>query len=215
MRDKCNRKNITINLDEVHLRGILSLPATPSGMVIFSHGSGSSRLSTRNNFVADALNELGFATMLFDLLTEIEDQHYPNRFDIELLTDRLIAVTQYTRMLTGMKDLPIGYFGASTGAASAINAAARLGTEIKAVVSRGGRPDLSEKDHLERLLAPILLIVGGYDKEVIRLNQAALKNIRAVKELTIIEKASHLFEESGKLQEVTRLSASWFIKHLN
>lgn len=215
MRDKCNRKNITINLDEVHLRGILSLPATPSGMVIFSHGSGSSRLSTRNNFVADALNELGFATMLFDLLTEIEDQHYPNRFDIELLTDRLIAVTQYTRMLTGMKDLPIGYFGASTGAASAINAAARLGTEIKAVVSRGGRPDLSGKDHLERLLAPILLIVGGYDKEVIRLNQAALKNIRAVKELTIIEKASHLFEESGKLQEVTRLSASWFIKHLN
>lgn len=208
------QNDIIIDLESVQLKGILNTQEEPAGMVIFSHGSGSSRLSSRNNYVAHVLNDHGFATLLFDLLTEKEDLIYQNRFDIALLTDRLVAVTQWLQGLPGAETLPIGYFGASTGAASAIKAAARLGSHIKAVVSRGGRPDLAGLRDLATISAPVLLIVGGYDLEVIELNREAFQNINTVKQMSIVEKASHLFGEPGKLQEVTMLSAAWFRKYL-
>jgi len=206
-------KTLSIKLDGLALNGDLGIPENPIGMVIFSHGSGSSRLSPRNKFVADVLQQKGLATLLFDLLTEDEDRVYNNRFNIDILTMRLIDVTQFIQQQNDMKVLPIGYFGASTGAASALRAAAHFEKDIKAIVSRGGRPDLALKD-LYKVTAPTLLIVGGWDGVVIELNQEAYEKLNCEKKLEIVPQATHLFEEPGKLEEVARLSADWFASHL-
>jgi len=206
-------KTLPIQLDGLILNGDLTIPENTIGMVIFSHGSGSSRLSPRNKYVAQMLQERGLATLLFDLLTVDEDRIYENRFNIDLLTMRLIDVTQWMQNQKETKRLPIGYFGASTGAASALRAAAFFGDEIKALVSRGGRPDLALSE-LHKVTAPTLLIVGGWDNVVIELNQKAYKKLNCEKKLDIVPQASHLFEEKGKLEEVARLSADWFVKHL-
>ena len=205
---------ISINLDGLTLNGDLTIPKNPIGLVIFSHGSGSSRLSPRNRYVAEILNEKGLATLLFDLLTIDEDRVYENRFNIELLTRRLIAVTQWAQQQTETKGMHIGYFGASTGAASALKAAAFYGGDIKAVVSRGGRPDLALNE-LPKVTAPTLLLVGGWDDVVIELNQKAYDKLHCERKLTIVPQATHLFEEPGKLKEVAQVSAQWFATHLS
>jgi alpha-beta hydrolase superfamily lysophospholipase len=207
-------KIIRIQLDGLALNGELTIPENTKGMVLFSHGSGSSRLSPRNKYVAKVLQQKGLATLLFDLLSEEEDRVYENRFDIDLLTMRLIDVTQFMQQQENTKDLPIGYFGASTGAASALRAAAFYRTDIKAVVSRGGRPDLALSE-LHKVTAPTLLIVGGWDNVVIELNQKAYKKLTCDRKLEIVPHATHLFEEKGKLEEVARLSADWFAAYLS
>lgn len=204
---------VDIKLDGLVLKGNLSIPENATGMVIFSHGSGSSRLSSRNNYVAKVLNEKGLATLLFDLLTEDEDRIYENRFNIDLITMRLIDVTQWVQNQKEGKDLVIGYFGASTGAASALRAAAFYKDDIRAVVSRGGRPDLAMQE-LYKVTAPTLLIVGGWDHQVIQLNEKAYQELKCHKKLDIVPEASHLFEEPGKLQQVADIAAAWFNKWL-
>lgn len=206
-------QSISIQLDGIMLQGNLTIPENAIGMVVFSHGSGSSRLSPRNSYVAEVLQQKGLATLLFDLLTEDEDRIYDIRFNIDLLTMRLIDVTQFIQQRKDTKELPIGYFGASTGAASALRSAAHFEKDIKAVVSRGGRPDLALKD-LHKVTAPTLLLVGGLDHVVIELNQKAYEKLSCKKKFEIIPQATHLFEEPGKLKEVARLSADWFATHL-
>lgn len=213
MKNEFNHRTVSIQIDGVILKGNLALPQNPIGLVIFSHGSGSSRLSPRNNYVAEILQKNHLATLLFDLLTVDEDKIYENRFNIDLLTLRLIDVTQWAQQLQDTKNLPIGYFGASTGAASALKAAALYGDDIKTVISRGGRPDLALKD-LHKVTAPTLLIVGGWDDVVIELNEKAYQELKCERKLEIIPNATHLFEEPGKLEEVSRISASWFTKHM-
>ena len=205
-------KTIEIPLRQVVLNGILSVPDKAKTLVLFSHGSGSSRLSPRNNYVASVLQQEGLATLLFDLLTEEEDRQYKTRFNIDLLTQRLIAVTEWIQVQKETKGLQLAYFGASTGAASALSAAAYFGDEIGAVVSRGGRPDLAMSE-LHKVTAPTLLIVGGWDKVVIVLNQKAYAKLRCERKLEIIPEATHLFEERGKLEDVAILSAKWFTEH--
>jgi len=200
---------VEIKLDGHVLKGNLSIPENAKGMVIFSHGSGSSRLSPRNNYVAKVLNEKGLATLLFDLLTEDEDRIYENRFNIDLITLRLIDVTQWVQNQKDGKDLNIGYFGASTGAASALRAAAFYENDIRAVVSRGGRPDLAMQE-LNKVTAPTLLIIGGRDPQVIQLNEKAYQELKCHRKLEIVPEASHLFEEPGKLQQVADIAAAWF-----
>jgi putative phosphoribosyl transferase len=204
---------IDIPFEEFSLKGNLTVPKEAIGLVIFSHGSGSSRFSKRNNFVARILNQMNIATLLADLLTMQEDEIYENRFDIDLLTDRLVGVTNYVSKLPKLKNLPIGYFGASTGAASALKAAAKLSHQIEAVVSRGGRPDLALAD-LNVIQAPTLLIVGSLDHIVIDLNKQAFKQLNCDKKLVIVEGATHLFEEPGKLEKVAHLAAKWFFEHI-
>ena len=204
-------RTIAIPLKNVVLKGDLYIPENPIGLVLFSHGSGSSRLSPRNNYVANQLHKKDLATLLFDLLTEREDRIYETRFNIDLLTQRLIAVTHWVREYDETLGLKLGYFGASTGAASALRAAAYFGEDIRAVVSRGGRPDLALQE-LDEVTAPTLLIVGGWDRVVIKLNQEAYDRLECKKKLEIIPEASHLFEEAGKLEEVASLSAHWFSK---
>lgn len=207
------RQFVRIPANSVTLEGILTLPQEAIGVVIFAHGSGSSRHSPRNNFVAEVLQGAGLGTLLFDLLTEEEDKIYENRFDIALLTDRLKAATLWLKHQPQLKTHPIGYFGASTGTAAALEAAAELGKIIKAVVSRGGRPDLA-KEALIRVWAPTLLIVGGNDEGVIELNKEAFELLKGEKELKIIPGASHLFEEPGTLEEVAKLAKEWFRRYL-
>lgn len=204
---------VEIVLDGFALKGNLSIPENAVGMVIFSHGSGSSRLSPRNNFVAKFLNENGLGTLLFDLLTEEEDRNYENRFNIDLITMRLIDVTQWVQNQKASKEMVIGYFGASTGAASALRAASFFGEDVKAVVSRGGRPDLAMQE-LKGVIAPTLLIVGGWDQQVIQLNKKAYQELKCYRQLEIVPEASHLFEEPGKLEQVSDLAARWFKKWL-
>lgn len=206
-------KTIEIPLNQVVLKGNLFIPEKARALVLFSHGSGSSRLSPRNNYVAGVLQHEGLATLLFDLLTEEEDRLYKTRFNIDLLTQRLIEVTEWIKTQKETKGLQLAYFGASTGAASALSAAAYFGDEIAAVVSRGGRPDLAMSE-LYKVTAPTLLIVGGWDKVVIVLNQKAYGNLRCERKLEIIPGATHLFEESGKLEAVAAVSAKWFTNHL-
>lgn len=206
-------KMVEIPLRQVVLKGNLFVPEKAKALVLFSHGSGSSRLSPRNNFVASVLHKKGLATLLFDLLTEEEDRQYKTRFNIDLLTQRLIAVTEWIKMQEETKRLQLAYFGASTGAASALSAAAYFGGEIHAVVSRGGRPDLALSE-LHKVTAPTLFIVGGWDKVVIALNQKAYKKLRCERKLEIIPEATHLFEERGKLEDVAASSAKWFTEHL-
>lgn len=204
---------VQIPADSVTLEGMLVVPAKAEGMVLFAHGSGSSRHSPRNNFVAKVLRESGIGALLIDLLTEREDAVYQTRFDINLLTDRLTAATKWLMGQPQTKRLKIGFFGASTGAAAALEAAAVLGPLIGAVVSRGGRPDLAGPA-LDRVKAPTLLIVGGNDDIVIELNQQAYELLGGKKELIIIPGATHLFEEPGALEEVARLAAEWFKQYL-
>lgn len=206
-------KSVNIMLDGFVLKGNLSIPKDTMGMVIFSHGSGSSRLSPRNNYVAEVLQKKGLSTLLFDLLTENEDSIYENRFNIDLLTRRLIDVTHWVQQQKEFLGLSIGYFGASTGAASALRAAAYYGDEIKAVVSRGGRPDMALKD-LHKVIAPTLLIVGGWDNLVIKLNEKAYQKLLCERKLEIVPKATHLFEEQGKLEEVAQIAANWLTRYL-
>ena len=213
MKTEQKYKSVNIRLDGLTLKGNLAVPKNAIGMVVFSHGSGSSRLSPRNNYVAEVLQEKGLATLLFDLLTEEEDRVYENRFNIDLITMRLIDVTQWIQNQKEVKGLSIGYFGASTGAASALRAAAFYGKDIKAVVSRGGSPDMALQD-LHKVTAPTLLIVGGWDDVVIELNKKAYQKLRCERKLEIIPNATHLFEEAGKLEEVARISANWFANYL-
>ncbi|UOB17927.1 dienelactone hydrolase family protein [Abyssalbus ytuae] len=205
--------SLTIQLGEIRLNGILTIPKGAKRIVIFSHGSGSSHLSPRNNFVAGILNEEKIATLLFDLLTREEDKIYKNRFNINLLSQRLIEVTKWIKQNSATKIMNIGYFGASTGAASALRAAAYLGEDIKAIVSRGGRPDLA-MNNLSEVTAPTLLIVGGLDLPVIELNNEAFKKLQCEKRIEIVPGASHLFEEPRKLEDMTILSKKWFKKYL-
>ncbi len=205
---------VKIPADDAVLTGDLAIPAGARGLVVFVHGSGSSRLSPRNRAVAEDLRDAGFGTLLFDLLTEAEDEVYDNRFNIPLLTRRLLAAAAWLRQRPDAAKLKLGYFGASTGAAAALYAAAAdtSGT-VAAVVSRGGRPDLS-MDELERVKAPTLLIVGGDDLDVLELNRQALAALRSEKDLQVVPGATHLFEEPGALEEVSNLAADWFTKYL-
>ena len=214
MDKKTNIYHLDISLDKVVLKGILGVPDPTKGLVLFSHGSGSSRLSSRNNYVASVLQQTGIATLLFDLLTEEEDRIYETRFNIPLLTDRLIAVTQWCKNFKQTQHFMLAYFGASTGAASALRAAAHFKDGITAVVSRGGRPDLA-LDTIEAVTAPTLFLVGGLDGVVIGLNQKAHDLLMTEKKMEIIPGASHLFGEPGKLEEVASISASWFNKYFN
>lgn len=195
------------------LAGDLWLPDEPRGLVIFAHGSGSSRLSPRNRAVASALNEAGFATLLFDLLTDREGRRRELVFDIALLARRLELVTHAALDEPATRSLPIGYFGASTGAAAALHAASAAGDVVRAVVSRGGRPDLAA-DRLAHVSAPTLLIVGSRDPEVLELNRRAARMLRCPHRLTVVEGAGHLFEEPGTLATVAQLAAEWFAEHL-
>ncbi len=204
---------VHIPIDSIKLEGSLALPKQSSGLVIFAHGSGSSRFSPRNNFVARVLREAGIGTLLMDLLTETEDSIYQTRFNIDLLTERLLLATKWLQEQSPTKDKVIGYFGASTGAAAALIAAATKGSEIGAVVSRGGRPDLAKKA-LARVQSPTLLIVGGNDDIVIELNRDAYARLKAKKQLVIIPGATHLFEEPGTLEKVARLATEWFKQYL-
>ncbi len=207
------KRTVQIPVNMVNLPGDLVMRDNAAGIVIFSHGSGSSRLSPRNIYVARKLQDKGFATLLFDLLTEEEGQNYELYFDIPLLSRRLESVTKWVMENPYTKGLEIGFFGASTGAASALSAASHLENHIKALVSRGGRPDLVMKELLE-VKTPTLLIVGGLDKNVISLNRGALRHLAGERKLSIVEEATHLFNEQGKLDEVAVLAANWFEKYL-
>ena len=206
-------KQVKIPADSTKLEGILAVPDDSPSLVIFVHGSGSSRLSPRNRFVAGVLQKAGMGTLLFDLLTAREDEVYETRFDIPLLTGRLKAATLWAKRQPETAKLKIGYFGASTGTAVALVAAADFGKEIEAIVSRGGRPDLAG-NALRRIIAPTLLIVGGKDHIVIELNKKAYDMLSTERRLQIIHGATHLFEEPGALEEVARLAADWFKKYL-
>ena len=195
------------------VEGMLELPANVQSIVLFAHGSGSSRHSKRNTYVALVLQKNGIGTLLMNLLTPEEDAFYPNRFDIPLLTHRLLAATSWIKNDPRTSHLPIGYFGASTGAAAALQAAA-YGDEIGAVVSRGGRPDMAGRSVLENVKTPTLLIVGGFDEEVIALNKEAYSFMRCPKEIAVIPGATHLFTEPGSLEEVAKQAAAWFEKYL-
>lgn len=206
-------RDVTVPIDAVTLEGILAVPSSAKGVVLFAHGSGSGRFSPRNNFVARVLQDGGIATLLIDLLTEVEAEDRELVFDIELLSDRLLAVTAWLRKEPRTRNLRIGYFGASTGAGAALEAAARSKEAVAAVVSRGGRPDLAGQ-YLPQVKAPTLLIVGGDDWPVIPLNQQALDQLRVEKEMVIVPGATHLFEEPGALERVAELALQWFDRFL-
>ncbi len=228
MNPQSSRQSLNINGDvlkaevkilvgNVILAGELALPTATESIVLFVHGSGSSRHSSRNLYVASVLHSAGIGTLLFDLLTEDEEaiDRYTShlRFDIDLLAERLIHVTRWVQGNPDTHNLKIGYFGASTGAAAALVAAAVLGKQISAIVSRGGRPDLAGET-LSEVKSPTLLIVGGFDNAVIALNRQAFEVLKCEKMLEIVYAASHLFEEPGKLEEVAKISANWFKKKL-
>jgi len=196
------------------LKGLLGLPDRPVGLVIFAHGSGSGRLSPRNNHVAAGLRRAGLATLLIDLLTPLEEQDRANVFDIPLLASRLSGAAAWARLEPHLAKLPIGYFGASTGAGAALLAASSQDADIRAVVSRGGRPDLAGSRALAHVRAPTLLIVGSLDLQVIELNRIAMHHMRAETELSIIPGAHHLFEEPGTLDIVIEQATRWFLHHL-
>ncbi len=209
---KAPLQELKIKIQENELYGTLSVPDGAYCLVIFSHGSGSSRLSPRNKYVSSVLNRDGVATLLVDLLTEDEDSIYENRFDIELLTGRLIEITRWIQREKEGVFKSVGYFGASTGAASALKAAARLKMRIAAIVSRGGRPDLAFEE-LRDVKAPTLLIVGGLDTDVLQLNREAFSQLRCIKLIQVVEGATHLFEEQGTLEQVAELACHWFKKY--
>ncbi|HLC98987.1 MAG TPA: dienelactone hydrolase family protein [Candidatus Nanoarchaeia archaeon] len=211
------KKSVRIALGKVTLDGDLVMPDSAKGIVLFAHGSGSSRFSPRNRHVADVLNKAGIATLLMDLLTKeeekIDDVTAELRFDIRMLAERVVKAVEWLRKNDDTRKLSIGCFGASTGAAAALIAAAERPADVKAVVSRGGRPDLAIQ-YLPKVKAPTLLIVGGDDEPVISMNREALERLDAVKKLEIVPGATHLFEEQGKLEIVAKLAAEWFRKYL-
>ena len=211
------RVDVTVRAGEVAIEGVLSIPEHAQGVVLFAHGSGSSRFSPRNRFVADFLNEGGLGTLLLDLLTaeesELDERTGELRFDIGLLSGRLIGAIDWLGVRPETRDLRIGIFGASTGAAAALNAAAGRPARVAAVVSRGGRPDLAMAA-LQRVRAPTLLIVGGLDGPVIGMNRRAAEELACEHHLEIVPGATHLFEEPGKLEEVAQLARRWFRRHL-
>jgi len=204
---------IAIRAGEVDLPGDLTLPPDPTGVVAFAHGSGSSRLSPRNRRVAASLVDAGLGTLLFDLLVPGEELDRANVFDIPLLAGRLLAATRWLREAPGTAALPLGYFGASTGAAAALWAAAEAQDEVGAVVSRGGRPDLAG-ERLALVGAPTLLIVGGADEVVLELNREAMRLLRCERELVVVPGATHLFEEPGTLDAMAVEAKRWFVQHL-
>lgn len=206
-------EEVTLEAGRVRLAGHLCVPEAARALVVFAHGSGSSRHSPRNRFVATALNEVGLGTLLVDLLSPVEERDRGRVFDIEMLADRLSAVTRWLRARPEAKALRVGYFGASTGAAAALWAAGEADAEIGAVVCRGGRPDLA-RGRLGEVAAPTLLIVGGADQIVLDLNLEALQRLRCETSLAVVDHASHLFEEPGALEEVARLAGDWFVRHL-
>ncbi|MBI2610451.1 dienelactone hydrolase family protein [Candidatus Kaiserbacteria bacterium] len=208
------KREINIAVDGIELPGTLVLPKGARGIVVFAHGSGSSRFSPRNTFVAKVLQDGGVGTLLIDLLTRKEDEVYETRFDIELLTERLGRVVAWTLEEGVTKGLAVGLFGASTGAAAALNLGAKLGERVAPLVSRGGRPDMA-MESLPRIVSPTLLIVGGNDFGVIELNEKAYAALACEKKLEIIPGATHLFEEPGALEEVARLAADWFIRYFS
>lgn len=214
---QAREESLKIPVGKVTLDGDLFVPGNATGLVVFAHGSGSSRHSPRNRYVAQELQSSGLATLLFDLLTREEESYDDTsgryRFDIPMLGRRLVAVTEHIKMASGTKKLNLGYFGASTGAGAALVAAAEIPGQVKAIVSRGGRPDLAGPA-LPRVKAPTLFIVGGHDTAVIAMNRDALAKLTTEKELIIIPGATHLFEEPGALQQVARLAGDWFLKRL-
>jgi putative phosphoribosyl transferase len=216
-RATLTQKNVHVLVDAVKLPGILSLPKEARGCILFAHGSGSSHKSSRNQMVAKFFQDEGFATLLFDLMTEEEDKLDETtrelRFNIPFLAHRLIGAAAWIEQLPETHGLDLGFFGASTGAAAAINAAAEMGAKVRAVVSRGGRPDLAGQS-VERVRSPTLLIVGGNDFGVIELNQQAYERLCCEKKLEIISGATHLFEEPGTLEEVGRMASRWFSNYL-
>ncbi len=211
------RRQVILDLEDAPLEGFLAVPPTAKGVVIFAHGSGSSRFSSRNVAVAEALNRAGLATLLFDLLTadenEIDMRTRALRFDIDLLTHRVIGAVDWAVREAELANLRIGLFGASTGAAAALAAAAVRPAKVAAVVSRGGRPDLAD-DALVQVAAPTLLIVGGRDTEVIELNRRAASRMTAIHDVQIVPHATHLFEEPGALEQVAVLACDWFVRYL-
>lgn len=211
------QKSVKIPIDKKTLEGDLTIPKNAVGIVVFAHGSGSGRFSPRNQFVAQALNEKGIATLLCDLLTKKEEEEdnvtMALRFDIDMLAERVVGVTDWLLADPSTKMLPVGYFGASTGAAAALIAAAKRDLFVKAVVSRGGRADMAEK-YLPRVKAPTLLIVGGRDEVVLSLNKLAFNQLKGIKEIHIVGDATHLFEENGALEEVARVAGDWFLQYL-
>ena len=211
-----NEQQVLVFADNVPLEGELVIPQSATGIVLFAHGSGSSRHSSRNRFVARHLQKAGLATLLFDLLTVEEEQvdvvTRQHRFDIDLLTRRLAGATDWLSQQPQADRLAVGYFGASTGAAAALRAAAALPDKVSAVVSRGGRPDLAMAE-LCRVQAPTLLIVGGLDRQVIELNRLAQAQLKIQNSLEIVPGATHLFEESGTLEQVADLAKNWFVVH--
>jgi putative phosphoribosyl transferase len=211
--DPAIETEVAVTAGPLHLPGSLTVPAAPAGLVLFAHGSGSSRHSPRNRLVAAALNRAGLATLLFDLLSPAEELDRANVFDVDLLGTRLVAATAWAAGRPELSGLPVGYFGASTGAAAALWAAAELGSAVGAVVSRGGRPDLAG-DRLAAVSAPTLLIVGGLDRVVLELNREATRAMRCERRLEVVPGATHLFEEPGALDEVARLASEWFRAHL-
>lgn len=206
-------REVMIPADGVHLEGTLTCPDGATGLVIFAHGSGSGRRSPRNQSVAEHLHRAGFGTLLFDLLTGREAEVRANVFDLPLLAERLLAATDWVVRDAAVHDLPLGYFGASTGAGAALIAAARAPEAIRAVVSRGGRPDLAH-DWLPSVRAPTLLIVGGADTAVIGLNRMAYADLQCPKDLRVVPGATHLFEEPGTLDMACRLAEEWLRRHL-
>lgn len=211
------KEEIRIPIQDINLYGNLNVPGNSSGLVIFVHGSGSSRFSPRNNFVAEVINKAGLATLLFDLLTEeeeaIDQQTRHLRFDIPLLAERLIKVTDWIKKQANLKNLNLGYFGSSTGAAAALIGAAQLPKLIKAVVSRGGRTDLAN-NFLPKVKAATLCIAGELDETIIQMNKDSLTQINAEKKLIIIPEATHLFEEPGTLEKVADYATEWFVEYL-
>jgi putative phosphoribosyl transferase len=209
-----NPTDVTIEMPgkELRLPGLLAFPKDPKGLVVFAHGSGSSRHSPRNRYVAEVLNEAGLGTLLFDLLTPAEEGDRTNVFDIQLLGGRLSEVTNWLHSLPEASNVSISYFGASTGAAAALWAAAESEARVAAVVSRGGRPDLAGQ-RLSEVQSPTLFIVGGRDKVVEQLNRQAQDQLRCENNLVIVPGATHLFEEPGTLEEVARLARDWFLSH--
>jgi putative phosphoribosyl transferase len=205
---------VRITSGSTRMEGMLEIPPHPAGIVLFAHGSGSSRFSPRNNYVASILHNAGLATLLIDLLAPQEAQVYRTRFDISLLAQRLYSAAGWLQQYSGTRSFPIGLFGASTGAAAALQVAAMMGPAIGAVVSRGGRPDLAGQAALEKVGAPTLLIVGGSDDAVIELNKAACAALRCEKQLVIVPAATHLFEEPGTLETVAELARDWFLQYL-
>lgn len=214
---KLYHAEIQIPINTIYLNGILQIPENATGIVLFAHGSGSSRFSKRNQYVASLLNKANIATLLFDLLTpeeeEVDEFTREHRFNIKLLASRLVGVTDWLLQQPKTNHLKIGYFGASTGAGAALQAAAKRQHTVKAVVSRGGRPDLAGSA-LSQVKAPTLLIVGGHDEPVILMNQNAMKEMYCTKKLEIVPEATHLFEEPGTLDEAAKLAKEWFTLYL-